>query len=291
MVEPRTEKQIRVRDGRRVGIAEYGAPDGPPVLYCHGFPGSRLDWRLMDPEDAAASRARILAPDRPGYGLSDAAPRRTISAWTSDVADLATALGIERFAVLGVSGGGPFALACASALARQVTAAAVVCGMGPPDAPGMSDGVSWTIPGKPALMRRLLLSLMAMGLRKDPEQFVERSKGSFAQVDADLLDDPEVAEAYVAALQEAFRRGVGGAAAEAGLYRSSWGFRLDDIGVPVHLWHGELDENVPISVGRYLANALPTCRARFVEDEGHLTLPRTRMAEVLDDLLSGSQLP
>lgn len=80
-------------------------------------------------------------------------------------------------------------------------------------------------------------------------------------------------------------------AAEARLYRRSWSIRLEDIGVPVDLWHGELDENVPISVGRYLADALPACRTRFLEDEGHLTLPRKRMAEVLDDLLSGSQLP
>jgi pimeloyl-ACP methyl ester carboxylesterase len=289
MVEPRDEQQIRLRDGRSLGYAEYGLAQGPPVFYFHGFPGSRLDWSLTDPGDAAASRVRLIAPDRPGYGLSDASRGRTMLDWASDVEALADGLGIERFAVLGTSGGGPFALACASAMQDRVTRCGVVCGMGPASAPGAKDGVSWVLPGKPAPLRKVVIALMAMGVRKDPDRFVEQSKDSFAQVDAELFDDPTVPEAYVSGMTEAFRTGTGGANAEARLYPRDWGFSLEAIGTPVDLWHGTLDENVPISVGRSVAEELPDCQARFLEGEGHLTLPRNHVGSILDALVADPQ--
>ena len=120
-----------------------------------------------------------------------------------------------------------------------------------------------------------------MGLDRDPDQFVERSKGSLADVDAALLDIPSVAEAYVTGLREAFRDGTGGVGAEAGLYARDWGFSLDGVRAPVKLWHGGLDENVPVSVGRFVADGIPECEATFLEDEGHLTLPRRHIGEIL----------
>ena len=204
-------QQVKLHDGRTLGYAEYGDPGGVPVFYFHGFPGSRLDYLIFDDGNAARKTgARIIAPDRPGTGLSDPKRGRRMLDWPDDVGALADALDIKRFAVLGVSGGGPFAAACAYGIPERLIKTGIVCGMGPAHAPGMKDGVSWTIPGKPALMRRLILMLSSMGLRKNPDRFLSQSKDSFSHVDRPLLDQPALANRFVVGRQEAFRSGIAG---------------------------------------------------------------------------------
>ena len=287
MANERMDQQIRLQDGRVLGYAEYGDPDGVPVFYFHGFPSSRLDWQVFECEGPVTElNARIIAADRPGSGLSDFKRGRRLLDWPTDVAELADALQIDRFAVLGISGGGPYAAACAFGIPGRLTRAGIVCGMGPADAPGTADGASWTIPGKSSLLRRFILMLTSMGLQRDPDQFLARSMETFAEVDGQLLEQPELAKAFVEGMQEAFRSGIGGANYEAGLYRKPWGFQLQEIATEVHLWHGGLDNNVPISVGRFVADAIPNCNARFYEEEGHLTLPHNQMKEILGALVA-----
>lgn len=282
MNEDRTHRQITLKDGRALGYAEYGAPEGVPVFYFHGFPSSRLDYTLIDWGDVAlGAHVRIIAPDRPGYGLSDFQRGRRFLDWPDDVIELADALGIDRFAVLGCSGGGPYAAACAYKLDGRLTKAGILCGMGPADSPGMKDGVSWSLPGMFSPMRSLMLSLTVMGLSRDPDKFLSRSRETMAELDGTLLDQPEAAKAFVAGMLEAFRSGTKGANQEATIYTRPWGFQPQGIKAEVHLWHGEQDLNVPVSVGRYLADAIPNCNARFYEEEGHLTLPRNRIRDIL----------
>ena len=286
MVTDRTNQQSRLKDGRSLGYAEYGAPEGKPVFYFHGFPGSRLDWLFSDTNDSATQlNARIIAVDRPGMGLSDSKHSRKILDWPDDVVELADKLQLDRFAVLGISGGGPYAASCAYKIPERLTATAIVSGMGPFEAPHMKDGTSWTIPGKPSLIRRLLLMLFDIGLRKNPDQFVTRSKVQFPEPDRVLLDKPEVAKVYVEMLREAFRSGIGGVYEEAKLYTRPWKFRLQDISVEVHLWHGELDVNVPVSVGHYIADTIPNCRSIFLKEEAHLSLPYNHIRDILSVLV------
>ena len=280
-------QQVRLQDGRMLGYAQFGAAEGAPIFYFHGFPGSRLDWQFFGDEECLEElNACVIAVDRPGYGLSDAKRRRSIRDWPDDVIELADALGFDRFAVLGVSGGGPFAAACAAMIPARLTRMAIVCGMGPYDAPGMKEGVSWTIPGQFWLVRRLVLMLTAMGVQKDPDQFLSRSKETLSEPDRRLLDQAEKAHTFVEGLSEAFRPGTAGASRDASLYARPWGFRLQDITVETHLWHGGMDLNVPISVGRYVADAIPSCTARFYEEEGHLTLPDKHLRETLGALVA-----
>lgn len=280
---------ITLKDGRSLSYTEYGDPSGSPVFYFHGFPGSRLDWRLTDPENRAARAGiRILALDRPGMGRSTRQSGRRLLDWPGDVAGLADVLGIERFAVVGVSGGGPYALASAHALPERVTAAAVVCGMGPAGAPGMTDGVSWTLPRTPGLLRLLILQLMAVGLRKDPEKFMARTVETFSEPDRELLADPAVERALLDGMREALHGGIRGANDEAAIYRRRWGFELREITAPVFLWHGGRDVNVPISVGRFVAESIPGCQPTFLDEEGHLTLAIRVLDEVLARLRSPS---
>jgi pimeloyl-ACP methyl ester carboxylesterase len=282
----RTNRQIKLKDGRLLGYAEYGAPEGKPVFYFHGFPSSRLDWLMIDPDNSAAELdVRVIAPDRPGYGLSDYQRGLKILDWPEDVIELADALHLERFSVLGISGGGPYAAACAVRTGDRLLKTGIVCGMGPAGAPGMKDGVSWSIPGKPSIVRSALLTLTSMGLGRDPDQFLAKSKETMADLDGQLLDQPELAALFIDGMREAFRHGTRGANQEAGLYTRPWGFNLQDISAAVHLWHGEQDLNVPPSVGRYVAGAIPDCQATFLENEAHLTLPHNHLREILSTLI------
>ena len=287
MATDRTDQQIKLKDGRTLGYAEYGNPDGKPVFYFHGFPGSRFDWQFSDADNSASQlNARIIAVDRPGMGLSDFKRGRKLLDWPDDVVELANLLQLDRFAVLGISGGGPYAATCANNIPERLNMVAIVSGMGPFEAPDVKDGTSWTIPGKPSVIRRILLMLFDMGLRKNPDQFMSRSKETFPEPDRLLLDQPEMTKVYISMLREAFRAGIGGVHHEAKLYTRPWGFRLQDIHVEVHLWHGELDVNVPISVGRYVADAIPNCRSIFLKDEAHLSLPYNNIREIISALVS-----
>ena len=128
--------------------------------------------------------------------------------------------------------------------------------------------------------------LSSMGVRKNPEQFLSRSKEALPESEGQLLDQPEVAKAYIESVREAFRSGIGGVNHEAVLYTRPWRFRLQDITTEIHLWHGELDRSVPISVGRYVADAIPNCHSTFLKDEAHLSLPYNHTKEILSILVS-----
>ena len=123
--------------------------------------------------------------------------------------------------------------------------------------------------------------LTSMGLRRDPDQFLSRTKETISEPDSQLLDQPELADLFIEDMREAFRNGISGANQEAALYAQPWGFKLQDITAEVHLWHGEQDLNVPVSVGRYVAAAIPNCNARIHEMEGHFTLPHNNIREIL----------
>jgi pimeloyl-ACP methyl ester carboxylesterase len=285
-------RQITLRDGRSLGYIEYGVSEGKPVFFFHGFPGSRIDWTYFygtcRPED---SNARIIAIDRPGMGLSNFKHGRKILDWPDDVVELADALQLERFAVLGISGGGPYALACAYKIPERLTTTAIVCGMGPSEAPGIKEGMAWTFPGKSSLMQRLMLMLTSMGLKKRPDRIESQMIGNLKGPDRTLfMDKPELAKelskGIINSWREAFRWGIAGVHHEAALYARPWQFRLQDITVEVHLWHGEQDNNVPISVGRYVADAIPKCHATFVENEGHFSLPYKYLQEILSILVA-----
>ena len=286
MRKDRFEQTIQLKDGRSLGYAEYGASGGKPVFSFHGFPSSRIDWPLFD-TDGIAERlnARIIAADRPGYGLSDFKPGRKILDWPDEVVELADALQIDRFAGLGISGGGPYALACAHGIPERLTKTAIVCGMGPVDAPGAKDGGAMLLSSKSALMRKLLLALMAMGLRRNPDRFLSQMKDAVAEPDKLLLTQSVVVQTFVDSMLEAFRSGTRGASWETVLYKRPWGYQLQDISMQIYLWHGGLDTQVPISVGQYVAKTVPGCQAKFFPDEGHLSLAHNHIEEILSALI------
>ena len=282
---------VRLRDGRNLAWAEYGDPRGKPVLYFHGFPGSRLEPALGG-DGLGGTGARLIAIDRPGFGGSTFQPGRRLLDWPDDVESFADSLGLDRFACMGVSGGGPYVLSCALRIGGRLTRAAVVCGVGPLDTREGSRGMmraNRLLFGAARYSKtavRMILALMARGLRRDPAAAVQRTARSLPEVDRAVLERPEALESFVLSTVESLRPGTRGAGLEARLYARAWGFSLEDVLAEIDLYQGELDVNVAPSTGRYLASVLPHCKAHFFPAEGHLSLAVNRMEEIVRRLVS-----
>lgn len=285
------DRVIRLRDGRALAYAEYGTPHGVPVIYCHGAPSSRVEANLSLREIAADLGVRLIVPDRPGMGDSDVQRGRRIVDWPSDVVELATSLHLDTFAVLGSSGGAPYAAACAALIPARVRAVGLIGGLGPFDAPGASASLSAPLRllfrlarYAPPLLRILFRFNLKM-LPKGGDHGTERMVSSFPEPDRTLLRQrPDVRRAFIACFEEACKRGVEGPVWDLGVLTRPWGFELAKIPVPVMLWHGERDGNVPVSHGRYLAETIPGCRATFYPDEAHLSLLVNHCREMLASL-------
>jgi pimeloyl-ACP methyl ester carboxylesterase len=277
---------LALRDGRVLGYAVYGDPRGTPVFYFHGFPGSRFE---AAPAHAAAVRLgiRLIAPDRPGFGLSTFQPRRSLRDWPEDVDEFADALGVTRFAVLGVSGGGPYALACASRLPHRLTAVGIVAAVGPPVT--LEPGVTVTplvrlalsVAARTPWLLGIFWSLAAAGIRLGAGAILRYLAASLPPADRAMLARGEVRRALIRSFREAARQGGAGGAWELHLYGGPWEIPWSAIRLPVRLWHGEADTVVPPVMGRYYASVLPRCEASFLPREGHYSLPLGHTEEIL----------
>lgn len=270
-------ESVILSDGRRLGFCDLGDPSGFALFFFHGTPGSRLGVSPTDPI-AQLPWVRLIAPERPGYGLSDPLPGRTLPDWARDVAELANHLGIRKFAVGGVSGGGPHALACAHALKERVSVALLLSSPSPTGFRGATQGMSM---GNrfglllqrfaPGLLRQMMRA-SAAAFEKNPDGFLDAIARQMAPSDQVLLSETGLRDTLIRDLREAYRQGgdahaVDGALAMTG---SDWGFDLRDIAVPVYLWHGEQDRLVSQAMFRHLATTIPICIARAVPDAGHL---------------------
>jgi pimeloyl-ACP methyl ester carboxylesterase len=286
-----TDKVISLRDGRILGYTEYGDPDGKPVFFFHGLPGSR---RQRHPDDSIAIKlgARIIAIDRPGYGLSDFQQGRTLLDWPDDVAQLTDALKIDQFAAIGVSGGGPYLLACAYKMPERITSATTISGMGPTDDPDAIDGMLPSMrlglgiaPRVPWGFVRLALDPIARMVSRNPLGAKKLMPSSAPAADKKAFARPDIQEIDRQDLSEAYRNGAQGAFWEVVLLASPWGFRLEDIHIKVFLWHGEEDTTVPQQMGRYVARTLSNCNAKFYPGEGH-TLIYNYWREILTEAVA-----
>lgn len=268
-------KLIHLRDGRTLGYAEFGDLTGKPVFFFHGFPGSRLQ-RAPGDLIATSLGARIITIDRPGFGLSAFQPGRTLLDWPNDVAALADALEIDQFAAIGLSGGGPYLLACAYKIPRRLTSATIISGLGPLDQPGVNLGMDRSnrivlgiAKRTPWWLIRLILAPAVSIVQRDPAAVSKYLPSSAPQVDKDVFARPAVQAMNHADLLEACRNGVDGLSWELVLFTRPWGFRLEDINMKMYLWQGEADTTIPLSMGKYMACTLPNCQARFIPGEGH----------------------
>jgi len=272
-------------DGRELSWVELGDAKGDPVVALHGTPGSRRQMAI-DEKPALAAGVRLICPDRPGYGLSTYHPGRSLAEWAVDTRALAGHLGISHFSVVGVSGGGPHAAACAALLPEQIRAVGLVSGVGPLFELGTEESMIGFNRVMTRVARRTpwvvlpFYSLMTAAARRWPEKAMDSFRRQLPAPDAEVLGRPEVFRAFVDDLRHASRTAARAAVQDFALFCHGWGFDLEEISVPVHVWQGDEDRNVPLAHGRLQASRIPGAVLHECPGEGHM-LVIDHMEEIL----------
>ena len=283
---------LQLHDGRMLGYTEYGHVEGKPLFYFHGYPGARVEAGFLA-QAAAQAGLRLIGVDRPGMGLSSFQAGRHLLDWPDDVAELAQHLHLDHFAVVGVSGGGPYALACAYKLPDRLTACGIVAGIGPPEygTTGMMvrNRLLFFLARRLPWLLTPLMWTMGRSLQQEEQarKSLVRSAPHLVEPDKACVLDPDVGRLLAASGVEAFHQGARGPAYEGRMYGRSWDFKIEDIVFPaLFLWHGERDRNVPIAMGRAVADKLTHCQATYYADEGHISLVVNHAAEIVTLLSS-----
>jgi pimeloyl-ACP methyl ester carboxylesterase len=278
---------VRLRDGRRLGFAERGDPGGAPVFDFHGNPGSRLSF-WGDEEVVRAEGVRLIGVDRPGIGLSDPQPERRIVDWPRDVAELADALGVESFAVVGHSVGGAYAAACAHAYPERVSAAALVSPIIPLDLPGaigeLGKPTQWRLARTAPWALRAVFGGLFLAARTQPRLARWAFEARSGAAEKPLASRPDVVQRALVSAREANRQGPRGLVDDMRLVMRPWGFRPDEIRVPLFVWQGDADSSIPFRWGEWWRNAVPGARLISCPGEGHL-LVEDRIREILGTLV------
>ncbi|MFF2091484.1 alpha/beta fold hydrolase [Paenibacillus sp. NPDC058174] len=291
---------IHLQDGRKLAYAEYGDPDGQPVFIFHGTPGSRI-WFLQDDETAAALGLRLISTDRPGFGCSDPLPGRMILDWPRDVAGLADELGIGPFAVLGVSGGGVYAAACAFALPERVLGAAMISSAAPfpdgkpPKEMTASNKIAFRLSKyAPRLLKSFYRAQRSM-IEKDPGKFMKSLRDGSRRLpewDQQFMQTEEQLRESMVHLGEAIRISVDEAASEPALLAGPWGFEPSGIKVPLHIWHGKKDRMAPYNEMERLAGRMPQAKFRNHPEAGHfLSADEQMWRTILTELKADMSAP
>lgn len=281
------DAEITLVDGRTLAYTDLGASDGATVMYFHGAPTSRLD--LVGFEDLFADRGlRVVSADRPGYGRSSPQPGRTMCDWPADVAALADHLGIERFIAVGLSAGGPYAVACGALTPGRVTAVGVVNGV-----TDMGWAPAWEgYDPTDATLMRLGDEIAAQAWLEDNYGADGSRFMSFTPLpvgaDGALLEDTARAQTLLATIVESFRQGVGGLAADLTIQGRPWAFDPATITAPTIVWHGEHDPYLPVAHGRHTAELIPGASFVLKHGHGHVSLVR-EIPQLCIDLLARSK--
>ncbi|HEY2711715.1 MAG TPA: alpha/beta hydrolase [Chthoniobacterales bacterium] len=283
---------ISLASGQTIALAEYGARDGEPIFFSHGWPSSRTMGELTDTA-ARELNLRIISPDRPGIRNSSLHPRRKLLDWPPLLEELADRLEIGQFRVLGISGGAPYTFASAWAMAERVRAIAVVSGAPPLTDPADRSGLlplyRWMLffyPRHRELLRYSLHAVRPFLSLKLPIRLRPLLLKLLQPCDANVLRDIAAFEACFESQRQAWRASADGLMVDAEIYAQPWGFPLEEIHVPVRLWHGKKDRSFHWSLADSLGKRLPKCTPRMVEGEGHYSLPIRHMHEILADLRS-----
>ena len=278
---------VQLPDGRQIGFQEYGDREGSPVFFFHGWIGSRLDFA---PNDAIARElgVRVISVDRPGCGSSDFQEHRRLLDWPDDVSVLADALGLDKFAICGHSFGGPYVAACAYQLPGRITSAAIVAGISPLSFKGATRGMPgfvrlalW-LGGSAPVLTRPYVALMGR-MVKNPDSIAKGIGSLLPDDELALLDTPRF-DGFFDNFGEMVKNGSDGAYWDARVFLGEWGFDCADIEIPVSLFYGTVDQNVPIQMGEYYRDEIPNSEATFYEGEGHFIM-YSHADEILSRLL------
>ncbi len=277
-------------DGRRLGWARYGDPEGETIVAMHGSPDSRIIWRLVD-SAAADLGIRIIAPDRPGFGLSDPKRGRRVLDWVTDHDQLMAHLGPEHYRMIAVSGGSPYATAIAWSRPEQVTCLGLLSVISPLNAAGVLDGtnravrLTFKLALQAPLLLRPLATAMVMLAKYKPRTAEKQLIASRPPADRHIIQRPEVLAVLRANLPNQFRHSES-IAREMRLAATNWGFPLDEIFVPTIIWQGGLDDVHTPAMANWLHATLPNSRLEYEPDYATFNF-----FDVVDDVLAALSRP
>jgi pimeloyl-ACP methyl ester carboxylesterase len=281
------EHFIKLKDGRNLAYLEYGKSDGDPVMIFHGTPGSKA-WFLEDDQQSFDLGLRLISTDRPGYGTSDPKKGRTVLDWTDDVEELADQLGIDRFAVMGVSGGGPYAAACAYKIPQRLQNVTMVASSTPffkgknPKSMVKANRIGFNLGKYAPWILRLGYKAQKNMIQKKPEKYLELMKKSYNYLpdwDLQFLQTEEQLRGMMMHLSEALRVSVNEPANEIKLLTQPWGFNPEDIMIPVQIWHGEVDNLAPYEEILKFIPKLALCNFNSVPLAGHFLTEDSKIWE------------
>lgn len=268
--------RTRTSDGRRLAVEQYGDPSGRPVFLLHGTPGSRLG---PAPRETLLYHLgiRLIAFDRPGYGDSDRLPGRTVSAAAADVRCIADALGIDRFAVVGRSGGAPHALACAALLPERTTRVGALVSLAPRDAPGLDWFEGMTESNVREYVNADIgrsrvtatLGLRSRSILADPAASIAEMTSRLPEPDRRVVADAGIQHMLERNFAEGLRSSPDGWVDDVMAFSTGWGFELGWINTPVKLWHGEDDIFAPVEHTRWLGRNIPDAEVEIEADAAH----------------------
>ena len=267
--------EVRGGDGRVIAVEVVGEQDATPVLFCHGLADSRLSAHWFEPA-ARELGLCLVAPDRPGTGGTDHRPLSRVADWAEDARLVLDALGADTAALFGVSGGGPFAAACAAAMPGRVRSLTLVSALGQPGWPthGMAPGerMSLALAGQVPGFGGWFLGRLAVLARRSPRLFFRLTATSLPDIDIYALSLPGTREAFLTNYLEAFRRGSWGVAQDLRVLTRPWGFDLGSIKVPTLIRHGDADLTVPLRHARLYAEAIPGAHLHIHRGDGHFSI-------------------
>jgi pimeloyl-ACP methyl ester carboxylesterase len=290
--KPSQEDTVTLADGRKLGWAEYGEREGRPVLWFHGTPGAR---RQVPPDagPVATKRGlRLLSVERPGAGSSTPRLYGAIRDWADDIAEFAQQLELDRYACVGLSGGGPYALACAHELPESVSVVAVLGGLGPTVGPEAAPGytralaylgpllragarpASWAVARALGALRPSLTTLGLLYARFGPKS------------DRPILQNPRMMEVFLDAFDAGLEGDYRAPVYDLVLFAQRWGFELADIEVPIQFWQGEEDAIVPLSHSDHQAALVANSCVMHIPGFGHFA-GYAEIAQVFDKLIEG----
>ncbi len=285
---------IRLPSGAHVEYGEYGDPNGTPLLYFHGWPSSHHQAFSIDAE-AADRKIRVVAPNRPGIGRSSPQPGRTLADWPPLIREFADALGLRSWMVLGVSGGGPYALATAAELPSSTSAVGVACGAIPladfADHSGLLPAYRFLLALRkfaPWLLRPVFALGSALS-HCPPHRFpMSLILRLVEPCDRVALRQKDVFDEVMVTYREAVASGMGAVISDADVYLERWDIDLAHVRCPTYFWHGEQDRNIPIHMAKILAAKIPHAQCRWTADMGHYSLGLQKTGMFLDALLGHS---
>ena len=277
IARPKLEGNIAVGDDRQMGFAEFGDPQGRAVFWLHGTPGARRQIPMEARVYAEQRQIRLIGVDRPGIGSSSPYQYDTVFAFAEDLHTIADTLGIDRFEVIGLSGGGPYTLACAAAMPDRVVAAGVLGGVAPVrGADAIGGGVSTLITAAAPVIEvagaplRLVASQLIRLIRPVAEPALYAYARISPEADRRLLVRPEFKAMFLDDLLNGSRKQLAAPFADVVVFARDWGFRLDEVKVPIRWWHGDRDHIVPFEHGQHVVSRLPDAQLTHLPGESHL---------------------